>query len=86
MGQQLSAKAILCRMLRRARFCAYCLVSGSTTTEEIALRMGIQEQVVKNYLFRIYDTLGVSNRVECALYIVRYPGMEDALKDEFEVR
>lgn len=38
------------------------------TNNEIAGEMQISENTVKNYLFRIFDKLGVSSRVEVVLY------------------
>jgi len=35
---------------------------------EIANELHLSEHTIKNYLFRIFDKLGVSNRVELALY------------------
>ncbi len=40
-----------------------CVAQG-LTNNQIAGNLGISEHTVKNYLFRIYDKLGVSNRVE----------------------
>jgi len=37
-------------------------------TREIAQRLTLREHTVKNYLFRIFDKLGVSSRVEVVLY------------------
>jgi DNA-binding NarL/FixJ family response regulator len=34
------------------------------TNREIAVRLGLSQHTVKNYLFRIFDKLGVSSRVE----------------------
>ena len=44
-----------------------CLVEG-LTNREIAHRLKLTEHTVKNYLFRIFDKLGVSSRVEVVLY------------------
>jgi two-component system, NarL family, nitrate/nitrite response regulator NarL len=37
------------------------------SNREIALRLMLTEHTVKNYLFRVFDKLGVSNRVELVL-------------------
>ncbi|HYA64566.1 MAG TPA: response regulator transcription factor [Candidatus Sulfotelmatobacter sp.] len=44
-----------------------CLVEG-LTNREIARRLKLTEHTVKNYLFRIFDKLGVSSRVEVVLF------------------
>jgi two-component system, NarL family, nitrate/nitrite response regulator NarL len=35
---------------------------------EIAIQLGTSEQVIKNYLRKIYNKLGVSDRLELVLY------------------
>jgi DNA-binding NarL/FixJ family response regulator len=45
-------------------------VADGLTNRDIALRLELSEHTVKNYLFRLFDRLGVSNRAElvaCAL-------------------
>ena len=39
--------------------------------KEIAQRLGITEDTVSNYLFRIYNKLGISARVELVLHIMK---------------
>ena len=43
-----------------------CITQGMRN-KEIAYQFGTSEQVIKNYLRKIYDKLGVSDRVELAL-------------------
>jgi DNA-binding NarL/FixJ family response regulator len=47
------------------------IISGVTQglkNKDIAVQVGTTEQVVKNYLRKIYDKLGVADRLELALY------------------
>jgi len=46
------------------------LVVQGLANREIAQHLQLSEHTIKNYLFRIFDKLGVSNRVELALYAV----------------
>ncbi len=46
------------------------LVSQGFKNKEIAQRMFISEQTVKNHLHNIFDKLGVSDRLELALYAI----------------
>jgi hypothetical protein len=48
--------------------------------KEIALRVGTTEQVVKNYLRKVYDKLGVADRLELALYCLNHRVVESAKK------
>ncbi len=44
-----------------------CITQGMRN-KEIAFQLGTSEQVIKNYLCKIYDKLGVADRLELALY------------------
>ena len=48
------------------------LVAEGLTNRDIAQKLGLSEHTISNYLFRIYEKLGISSRVELVLYIVRH--------------
>ena len=48
-----------------------CVTQGMKN-KEIASEIGTTEQVVKNYLRKVYDKLGVSDRLELALYCIHH--------------
>ncbi len=48
-----------------------CITQGKRN-KEIADQLGTTEQVIKNYLRKVYDKLGVSDRLELALYSLRH--------------
>ena len=56
-----------------------CITRGMRN-KEIAYQIGTTEQVIKNYLRKIYDKLGVSDRLELALYCLHH----QILKNETE--
>ncbi len=56
------------------------LVSEGAKNREIAIRLGTKEQVVKNYLRSIYDKVGVSDRLELALYTVHHRTLAEAVE------
>lgn len=47
-----------------------CVTQGMKN-KEIAQKVGTTEQVVKNYLRKVYDKLGVADRLELALYCLQ---------------
>src|SRR5580704_16558347 len=57
------------------------LLMEGLKNREIANRLGIQEQVVKNKLQSIFDKTGSSNRVELALYVAHHPAFAESLAD-----
>ena len=46
------------------------LVAQGYKNKEMAEKMFISEQTVKNHLHNIFDKLGVSDRLELALYAI----------------
>jgi DNA-binding NarL/FixJ family response regulator len=46
------------------------VVADGLSNRDVATELGLSEHTVKKYLFRIFDKLGISNRVELVLYAV----------------
>jgi DNA-binding NarL/FixJ family response regulator len=47
------------------------LVAEGLTNRDISKQLSLSEHTVRNYLFRIYNKLGTSNRLELALYVLQ---------------
>jgi two-component system, NarL family, nitrate/nitrite response regulator NarL len=58
-----------------------CLVQG-LTNREIADHMGLSPHTVKNYLFRVFDKLGVSNRTELLFMTLSQGGSAEERAEE----
>jgi DNA-binding NarL/FixJ family response regulator len=56
-----------------------CVTQGMKN-KEIALRVGTTEQVVKNYLRKVYDKLGVADRLELALFCLHNRVLDSSAK------
>jgi len=54
------------------------LVADGLTNRETACELNISEHTVKKYLFRIFDKLGISSRVELVLYAMSNGGLREA--------
>jgi DNA-binding NarL/FixJ family response regulator len=50
------------------------LVSDGLSNRHVAAELGLSEHTVKKYLFRIFEKLGISNRVELVLYAMNHSG------------
>jgi DNA-binding NarL/FixJ family response regulator len=48
------------------------LVVDGLTNRQVAQKLGLTEHTVSNYLFRIYEKLGISSRVELVLYTLKH--------------
>ena len=62
---------------RREQEVVRCVAEG-LSNREIAQRLSLTEHTIKNYLFRIFDKLGVSKRVEVVLFAYSRGGFEMA--------
>jgi DNA-binding NarL/FixJ family response regulator len=47
------------------------LVAEGLTNRQISVELGLSEHTIRNYLFKIFDKLGVSTRVELVLYCLQ---------------
>lgn len=57
-------------------------VTQGMKNKDIAQEVGTTEQVVKNYLRKVYDKLGVSDRLELALYCMHHRLLEGLRKNQ----
>lgn len=48
------------------------LVAQGHTNRDISRELNLSEHTVRNYLFRIFNKLGTSNRLELALYAINH--------------
>jgi DNA-binding NarL/FixJ family response regulator len=53
------------------------LVGEGMKNREIAQNLGLAEHTVSNYLYRIFDKLGVSSRLELLLYAMSHQNTDD---------
>jgi DNA-binding NarL/FixJ family response regulator len=52
------------------------LVAQGLTNRQVSSQLNLSEHTVRNYLFRVFDKLGVSTRVELALYYIQENELE----------
>ena len=55
------------------------LLAEGMSTREISQKSGVTEHTIRNYLSSIYDKLGVSSRVELALYAITREDMSSPI-------
>jgi DNA-binding NarL/FixJ family response regulator len=58
-----------------------CITRGMRN-KEIAYQIGTTEQVIKNYLRKVYDKLGVSDRLELALYCLHHQLLKSYMQEQ----
>jgi DNA-binding NarL/FixJ family response regulator len=54
------------------------LVADGLSNREVASELRLSEHTIKKYLFRIFDKLGISSRVELVLYDLSHGGSRQA--------
>jgi DNA-binding NarL/FixJ family response regulator len=54
------------------------LIVQGFKNKEIATQLGTTEQVIKNYLRNVYDKIGVSDRLELALFTLHHRILAEA--------
>jgi DNA-binding NarL/FixJ family response regulator len=54
------------------------LVAAGLSNREVAHELCLSEHTIKKYLFRIFDKLGISSRVELVLYALSHGGLRQA--------
>ncbi|HXW15272.1 MAG TPA: response regulator transcription factor [Terriglobia bacterium] len=54
------------------------LIVQGNKNKEIAVQLGTTEQVIKNYLRNVYDKIGVSDRLELALFTIHHRILAEA--------
>lgn len=57
------------------------LIARGLTNRDIARQLQLQEHTVKNYVFNIFDKVGVTNRVELVLYMHRENALNGRTND-----
>lgn len=70
-ASQLTSPRPKTRLSGKEMLIVSCVAQGMKN-KDIAQEVGTTEQVVKNYLRKIYDKLGVSDRLELALYCIHH--------------
>jgi two-component system nitrate/nitrite response regulator NarL len=58
-------------LLSKREMDVVCLVAEGMTNREISAKLRLSEHTIRNYLFRIFDKIGVSTRVELVLYCLQ---------------
>ena len=58
-------------LTRRELQIVSCIVAGASN-RDISTQLGVSEQTVKNHLSTIFDKIGVSTRLELALYAIHH--------------
>lgn len=75
-----AAEASPVTMLTRREMQIVAAIVEGASNKDIGQQFGLSEQTVKNHLSHIFDKVGVSNRLELALYAVHHRLLETAAR------
>jgi DNA-binding NarL/FixJ family response regulator len=88
LGRTLPAKSICPRrsgLLTKREEGVVHLVAEGLTNRDISQQLNLSEHTVRNYLFRIFNKVGTSNRLELALYAIDRREVHDQQNSLFPV-
>jgi DNA-binding NarL/FixJ family response regulator len=68
-----------CKLLAPREQAVVQLVADGLSNREIAIQLKLSQHTVKNYLFRVFDKIGVSSRVELVLCALTSPMADPTL-------
>lgn len=71
-GREAQASATPVMMLTRRELQIVAAIVEGASNKDIGTQFGLSEQTVKNHLSHIFDKVGVSNRLELALFAVHH--------------
>lgn len=71
-----------CKLLTQREQEVVQLVTDGFSNREIAAELKLSQHTVKNYLFQIFDKIGVSNRVELVLFSLSTPVVDAPVRPQ----
>ena len=77
-AQRPTRTATPAQMLTRRELQVVAAIVEGASNKDIGQQFGLSEQTVKNHLSHIFDKVGVSNRLELALYAVHHKLLKKA--------
>jgi len=78
-GSRVPNYAAMAQLSRRESEVVRCIAEG-LTNRQIAERLALSEHTIKNYIFRIFEKVGISSRVELIVYALGHFSESKTLK------
>ncbi len=79
-GREAQGPVTPAMMLTRRELQIVAAIVEGASNKDIGQQFGLSEQTVKNHLSHIFDKVGVSNRLELALYVVHHKVLDGIQK------